>query len=58
MSAHQSVNGVEVVNGYEQVRCECGWWSGPVPGVETALDAAMDHAYYEGQEDGIRGASR
>lgn len=30
--------------GFYTARCECGWAFGPLPDVETVVDALMDHA--------------
>ena len=52
VTIHVSENGVETdAGGMQFVRCECGWQSGPVPGVEAALDDAMQHAYEAGVQD-------
>lgn len=46
MTAHISVSGfAEDAAGFVSVICGCGVVVGPMPDPETALDAAMEHAY-------------
>lgn len=46
---HASANDADE-DGFILPVCTCGWKYGPVPDEETATDALMDHAFYEGAQ--------
>lgn len=49
MTMHISKQGFEEDDdGFISVTCGCGAPLGPFPDQETALDAAMEHAYHAG----------
>lgn len=35
-------------DGFFTALCYCGWERGPLPDIETMVDALMEHAFYAG----------